>query len=139
MRPPRSRSPSPRTARYSTPFELTTGRWAITVTASSPEGKTTSLTRAVTVDFKGVNLVVSIKGGRAWIKVWVDGKIDPKRRGWPGLQQRQGPHVQRQGFGRGPDRLVGVTKFTLNGTSLGALGSAAPPRRGCSSRPPSPR
>ena len=63
---------------FSAPLELTAGKWAITVTASSPEGKTTSLTRAVTVAFKGVNLVVSIEGGRAWLKVWVDGKLDPK-------------------------------------------------------------
>ena len=93
---------------FTTPFELTTGSWAITVTASSPEGKTTSLTRAVTVAFKGVNLVVSIEGGRAWIKVWVDGKIDPNI-GAAGrvLQQRQDADLQGQGIGRGPDRVVG--------------------------------
>ena len=56
---------------------MTAGRWTITVTARSPEGKTAALTRNVTVVYKGVNLVVTVKGGRAWIKVWVDGKIDP--------------------------------------------------------------
>ena len=61
---------------FSTPLELTAGKWAITVTASSAEGKTQALTRNVSVTYKGVNLVVSIKGGRAWLKVWVDGKID---------------------------------------------------------------
>ncbi len=60
---------------FTTPYELTTGKWAITVTASSSEGKSTALTRNVTVAFKGVNLAVSIKGGRAWLKVWVDGKV----------------------------------------------------------------
>ncbi len=63
---------------FSTPYELTAGRWTLTVTASSPEGKTASLTRNVTVAYKGVNVVVTVKAGaRAWIKVWVDGKIDP--------------------------------------------------------------
>ena len=61
---------------YNTPYELTAGKWMITVTASGPDGKTAALTRAVTVGYKGVNLVVTAKGGRAWIKVWVDGKLD---------------------------------------------------------------
>ena len=70
-----------RTARSATPFELTTGRWAITVTASSPEGKTTSLTRAVTVAFKGVNLVVSIEGGRPGSRSgWTASSIPGHRR-----------------------------------------------------------
>ena len=33
------------------------------MTASSAQNKTTTLTRDVTVKFKGVNLVVSINGG----------------------------------------------------------------------------
>ena len=113
---------------FSAPFELTAGRWAITVTASSPEGKTTSLTRAVTVAFKGVNLVVSIEGGRAWLKVWVDGKLDPKT----------GPAGKVLGKGKtltftGKESIEvrtgssGVTKFTLNGTPLGALGRSGIP------------
>ena len=45
-RPRRRRRPAPVTVpvaddgSFSTPYELTAGRWAITVTASSPEGKT---------------------------------------------------------------------------------------------------
>ena len=60
---------------FSTPLELTSAKWAVTVTATSTEGKSTSLTRNVTVAFKGVNVVVSIKSSRAWLKVWVDGKV----------------------------------------------------------------
>jgi cytoskeletal protein RodZ len=63
---------------FSASYELTAGRWAITVTASSPEGKTTAITRNVTVAFKGVNVVVEIKNGRAWLKVWVDGQVSDK-------------------------------------------------------------
>ena len=93
---------------FSAPFELTAGKWAITVTASSPEGKTTSLTRAVTVAFKGVNLVVSIEGGRAWLKVWVDGKLDPKT-GPAGKVLGNGKTLTftGQGIDRGADGLVG--------------------------------
>lgn len=113
---------------FNAPLELTAGKWAITVTASSPEGKTTSLTRAVTVAFKGVNLVVSIEGGRAWLKVWVDGKLDPKT----------GPAGKVLGNGKtltfnAKESIEvrtgssGVTKFTLNGTPLGALGKSGIP------------
>lgn len=108
---------------FSAPLELTSGRWSITVTASSPEGKTTSLTRAVTVAFKGVNLVVSIDGGRAWLKVWVDGKLHPKT-GPAGKVYGDGKTVAFTGKESIEVRTgsSGVTKFTLNGTSLGALG-----------------
>jgi cytoskeletal protein RodZ len=113
---------------FSAPFELTTGRWAVTVTASSPEGKTTSLTRNVSVAFKGVNLVVSIKGGKAWIKVWVDGKID-ERVGAAGKVLGSGKTLTFTGKESVEVRTgsSGVTYFTLNGTSLGSLGRAGVP------------
>ena len=113
---------------FTTPFELTAGRWAITVTASSAEGKTTSLTRAVTVAYKGVNLVVSIDGGRAWIKVWVDGKIHPDI-GAAGRVYSNGKVLTFNAKESIEVRTgsSGVTKFTLNGTSLGALGRSGTP------------
>jgi hypothetical protein len=113
---------------YSTPFELTAGRWAITVTAASTEGKTTTLTRNVTVLYKGVNLVVTAKGGRAWIKVWVDGKIDPGV-GAAGQVIANGKTLTFTGRDSVEVRTgsSGVTTFTLNGTSLGALGKPGVP------------
>ena len=108
---------------FGTPFELTTGRWAITVTASSPEGKTASLTRNVSVAFKGVNLVVNVKGGKAWIKVWVDGKLNDKI-GLAGKVIGSGKTLTFTGKESVEVRTgsSGVTYFTLNGTSLGSLG-----------------
>ena len=113
---------------YTTPFELTAGRWAITVTAAGAEGKTTALTRNVTVLYKGVNLVVTAKGGRAWIKVWVDGKIDPGV-GSAGQVIANGKTVTFTGRNRIEVRTgsSGVTQFTLNGTSLGSLGKSGVP------------
>jgi hypothetical protein len=113
---------------FSTPYELTAGRWTITVTASSPEGKTAALTRHVTVAYKGVTLVVTAKGGRAWIKVWVDGKIDPKV-GAAGKVISNGKTVTFTGTRSIEVRTgsSGVTAFTLNGTSLGALGRSGVP------------
>ena len=113
---------------YNTPFELTAGRWSLTVTASSAEGKTASLTRSVTVDFKGVNLVVKVKGGRAWLKVWIDGKIAPKI-GAAGQVVRSGKTLTFTAKKSIEVRTgsSGVTHFTLNGTSLGALGKSGVP------------
>ena len=119
---------------FSTPLELTAGKWAITVTASSAEGKTQALTRNVTVTYKGVNLVVSIKGGRAWLKVWVDGKID-EQLGVAGSVVGNGKTLTFTGKESVEVRTgsSGVTYFTLNGTSLGALGRVRDTRRhGCS-------
>ncbi len=113
---------------FSTPFELTTGRWAITVTASSPEGKSSSLMRNVSVAFKGVNLVVTIDGGRAWLKVWVDDKIAPSV-GVGGKVLGDGKTLTFTGKESVEVRTgsSGVTTFTLNGTSLGALGRSGIP------------
>jgi cytoskeletal protein RodZ len=113
---------------FSTPYELTAGRWTITVTASSTEGKTQSLTRNVTVVYKGVNLAVTVKGGRAWIKVWVDGQIDPGV-GAAGQVIANGKTLTFTGKQSIEVRSgsSGVTYFTLNGTSLGTLGRSGVP------------
>ena len=125
--------PTPQTAdigedgTFNIPVELTAGNWALTITAASPEGKTTSLTRNVSVRYKGVNLVVSIKGGPAWMKVWVDGQLDP--RVGAGKLFKDGRTITFRG-----DQSVevftgssGVTYFTLNGTTIGHLGKSGAP------------
>jgi cytoskeletal protein RodZ len=108
---------------FTTPIQLTTGRWSIIVTASGANGKTASLTREVAVAYKGVNLVVEVKGGNAWIKVWVDGKVASPP-GSAGDTLRAGETLTFTG-----ERSIevrtgssGATFFTLNGQSLGALG-----------------
>ena len=125
--------PAPQTAdigsdgSFNIPVELTAGSWTLTVTASSPEGKTTAITRNVTVRYKGVNLVVSVTGGNAWMKVWVDGVLDP--RVGAGKLLKDGKTITFRG-----DTTVevftgssGVTYFTLNGTTLGHLGRSGTP------------
>ncbi len=123
-----SQSPVADDGSFSTPYELTAGRWTITVTARSAEGKTASLTRNVTVAYQGVNLAVTVKGGRAWIKVWVDGKIDPTV-GAAGQVISNGKTLTFTGKDSVEVRSgsSGVTYFTLNGTSLGALGKSGVP------------
>jgi len=113
---------------YQAAVELTAGRWAITVTAASARAKTTTITRNVAVMFQGVNLVVTIKGSAAWIKVWVDGEIDPTIT-QAGRIFNNGKTLTFSGANSVEVRTgnSGSTYFTLNGTSLGSLGSAGNP------------
>ncbi len=108
------------------PLDLTAGRWAITVTASSTEGKTASQTRTITVAYEGVNLVVSIRGGPAWIKVWVDGKLVGAQ---AGQVHAAGKTLTFSGKTSVEVRTgsSGSTRFTLNGVSLGSLGRSGVP------------
>jgi cytoskeletal protein RodZ len=113
---------------FSTPLELTQGTWQITITAISDEGKTASLTRTVKVSFKGVNLVVVIKGGNAWMKVWVDGSIAPGT-SQSGKTYHSGDTVVFTGKTSVEVRTgnSGNTYFTLNGVKVGALGKVGIP------------
>jgi hypothetical protein len=134
--------PAPQTAdigddgSFNIPLELTAGNWSLTVTAASPEGKTTSLTRNVTVRYKGVNLVVSVKGGPAWMKVWVDGQLDP--RVGAGKLYKDGKTITFRGS-QSVEVFTGssgVTYFTLNGTTIGRLGKPGVPETWLFEPPP---
>ncbi len=130
---PGPRPPAPLTVEiredgtFQAPFELTSGQWRLTISASSNQGKTTSLTRTVTVAYKGVNLVVTLTG-RAWIKVWVDGTVD-QGVGQAGSIFDKGKTLTFTGQRSIEIRTgsSGVTQFTLNGTPLGALGRSGTP------------
>lgn len=113
---------------FTAPIQLTAGRWEITVTATGAGNRRASQTRHVSVGFKGVNLVVEIKGGNAWVKVWVDGKVaDPP--GAAGDTYRDGETLTFTGQQAIEVRTgsSGATFFTLNGQSLGALGRRGVP------------
>ncbi|MFL5751585.1 MAG: RodZ domain-containing protein [Chloroflexota bacterium] len=111
---------------FTTPLQLTAGRWSITVTASGAANRTTSITRHVAVAYKGVNLVVEIKGGPAWLKVWVDGKLASD---WAGVTAKKGKVISFTANSSVEVRTgsSGATNFTLNGQSLGPLGRRGTP------------
>jgi cytoskeletal protein RodZ len=131
---PTPRAPQPATVpvaedgTFTMPLELTSGRWELTITASSEEGKRNSLTRNVTVAYRGVNLTVQVRGGPAWLKVWVDGRL-AESIGASGRTVAAGRTLtftaQRSIEVR--TGSSGATLFTLNGTSLGALGPRGVP------------
>jgi cytoskeletal protein RodZ len=111
---------------FSTPLELTQGRWAITVTATADGGQTASLTRTVTVAFKGVNLILRLSSS-AWIKAWVDGVLAPGYAA--GRTFHAGDTITFTGKQSIEVRTgsSGNTVFTLNGVSLGTLGRVGVP------------
>ena len=108
------------------PLELTTGRWAITVTATSEQSQTATQTRNIIVAFRGVNLVVSIRGGPAWIKVWIDGQLEGPQSGRVYSAGRTLTLTGKESI-EVRTGSSGSTHFTLNGDSLGSLGPSGVP------------
>jgi cytoskeletal protein RodZ len=113
---------------FETPLDLAAGHWQIVITATSAEGKAVTLTRNVTIDYKGVNLVVSIKGSRAWLKVWVDGKLSDVT-GAAGRVYDPGKIVTLTAKDSVEVRTgkSSATYFTLNGENLGHMSNKSNP------------
>lgn len=114
---------------FSGNLNLTAGTWTLTVTATGDQGRTTAVSRTVTVVYQGVNLVVTVRGGRAWLKAWVDDQLAPQT-GSGGRTFSDGQTLTFSGQKSVEVRTgdAGVTFFTLNGTSIGTLGSAGAPQ-----------
>jgi cytoskeletal protein RodZ len=113
---------------FDTPLDLSEGKWQIVVTATSAEGKATSLSRNVSIVYKGVNLVVTIKGSTAWLKVWVDDKVS-KVTGAAGTVYDPGKVLTFTAKNSVEVRTgkSSATYFTLNGEDLGRLSKQSNP------------
>jgi cytoskeletal protein RodZ len=125
---PAPQTVEPKDGSFSVPLELSQGRWTIAVTATSADQKTTTVTRSVTVQFEGVNLVVSIRNGRAWLKVWVDDKVSDVT-GAGGRVYGDGKVLTFSGEESVEVRTgqSSSTYFTLNGQDLGHLSELGNP------------
>jgi hypothetical protein len=75
-----------------------------------------------------VNIVVEIAGGDAWLKVWIDGLLDPTI-GPAGRTFHSGRTLTFKGESSIEVRTgsSGATRFTVNGVGLGALGGLGVP------------
>jgi cytoskeletal protein RodZ len=113
---------------FETPVNLSAGNWEIVVTAVSTDGKTTSLTRHVSIQYQGVNVVIQVKGARAWLKVWVDGTVSSVT-GAAGVVYDPGKTLTFSGQHTIEVRTgkSSATYFTVNGQSLGHMSSAGNP------------
>jgi cytoskeletal protein RodZ len=113
---------------FDTPLDLSEGKWQIVVTATSAEGKATTLTRNVSIVYKGVNLVVTVKGSTAWLKIWVDGKVS-KVTGAAGTVYSPGKVLTFTAKQSVEVRTgkSSATYFTLNGDDLGHMSNKGNP------------
>jgi cytoskeletal protein RodZ len=113
---------------FDSPLDLSAGKWQIVLTATSDQGKAVTLTRNVSVSYKGVNLVVTIKGSRAWIKVWVDGKVSDVT-GQAGQTYQPGKVLTFTAKQSVEVRTgkSSATYFTLNGRDLGRMSDKSNP------------
>ncbi len=113
---------------FDSPLELSAGSWQLVVTATSAEGKAVTLTRNVAIVYKGVNLVVTVRGSTAWLKVWVDGKVS-KATGAAGTVYDPGQvltFTARQSVEVRTGKSS-ATFFTLNGDNLGRMSNKSNP------------
>jgi cytoskeletal protein RodZ len=108
---------------FSGSYELTTGQWRLTISATGDANRQTSLTRTITVAYTGVNALIEIKGGRVWLRVRVDGELSKKTPTVGGVVFEDGAKLTitakdlieiRSGV---PSR----TYLTVNGVSYGVL------------------
>lgn len=59
---------------FSFSVQLTPGRWQLTLVGIGAKGDhTKAVTRTVSVPFKGVNVLIEVKGGDGWLKYFRDG------------------------------------------------------------------
>ena len=108
-------------------YQLAPGEWALTISATNAQEKTTAEKRRVSVAFTGVHLIVDARRSSAWLKVWVDGRVAPGYEA--GQILAPGRSIEFSGRSSIEVRTgrPSATYFTLNGAPLGALGPGATP------------
>ncbi len=114
---------------FSGSYEVTTGQWRLTMTATGEANRQTSVTRTITVAYTGVNVLVELKGGRVWLRVRVDGELSKETPTTGGVVFEDGTKLTFSA-----DELVEVRAgvpsrvfVTVNGVSYGALGDGSTP------------
>lgn len=113
---------------FATSIDLTEGRWTVTVTAAGEEGKSTTLTRDVTVVYQGISVVIEIREQRTWLRISVDGVLSPQT-GAGGKVYAAGKTLTFRGEAVVELRTgkMSTTYVTVNGTAYGPLGTTANP------------
>jgi cytoskeletal protein RodZ len=110
---------------FSVVVQLCPGIWQLAIVADNGKGLIASAqTRTVTVAYNGLTVLIELKGGNAWLKVWQDGVVDPDLNG--GAVHKDGSVITvtasqsvwiRTGW-------AGVTNVTVNGVSYGPLSTS---------------
>jgi cytoskeletal protein RodZ len=62
---------------FSVPLSLTPGRWQLSITGSNPSGSVAAaVSRTIVVPYKGINVVIQVKGGAATVYAAHDNVVD---------------------------------------------------------------
>lgn len=105
-------------------INLPAGRWTLSFSITTADGALGQATRTVDVSFTGVT--VSVTGGAiaTWIRVWVDGQLDPTI-GVSGKTLAPGTRLNFTGAKRIEIRSgdPAALLFTLNGRTISGVGS----------------
>jgi len=107
---------------------LPAGAWRLTLQVRSPGGTVSEVVRDVEVVFAGVTVTLTGSDGATWVRIWIDGVVDPGT-GPSGITLANGATRTVRGvsmvevrFGNPRGALV-----ALNGRMLGELGTAGIP------------
>jgi hypothetical protein len=102
--------------------ELCPGVWQLSIVADNGQGvKAAAESRTVTVAYNGLTVVIELKGGPAWLKIWQDGVVDSSLNG--GAPHKDGSVITVKANQSVWIRTgaASVTNVTVNGVSYGPL------------------
>jgi hypothetical protein len=103
---------------------LPAGRWTLSFSVTTADGALGQATRTVDVTFSGVTVSVTGGASSTWIRVWIDGQLDPTI-GVSGRTLAPGTRLIFTGAKRIEIRSGNSSAllFTLNGRTISGLGS----------------
>lgn len=124
---------------FSIPLSLTPGRWQLSISGSNPSGSTApAVVRTISVPYTGINVVVQVKGGTAWVYVVHDGVTDSTQNrsdGWSitvvgtksvcvySKQQAQRVYITVNGTSYGAIKALGGTAVSVDTSGVPKNGS----------------
>ena len=105
-------------------ISLPAGRWTLSFSVTTADGALGQATRTVDVTFSGVTVSVTGGASSTWIRVWIDGQLDPTI-GVSGRTLAPGTRLIFTGAKRIEIRSGNSSAllFTLNGRTISGLGS----------------
>ncbi|MFM8915856.1 MAG: helix-turn-helix domain-containing protein [Candidatus Limnocylindrus sp.] len=105
-------------------INLPAGRWTLSFSVTSADGALSQTTRTVEVSFTGVTVTVASNAATTWIRVWIDGQLDPTI-GVSGKTVASGAKLTFTGEKRIEVRSgdPASLQFTLNGRTISGIGT----------------
>lgn len=103
---------------------LPAGRWTLSFSITNDDGSLSQATRTVEVSFSGVTVAIVSPAGGTWIRVWVDGQLDPTI-GVSGKTLAPGARLTFTALKRVEVRSgdPASLQFTLNGRTISGIGT----------------